>query len=88
MRFAATMFVNLLKRKPGLETAAFIIVGWVGIKLAVMTLAHTKIGILPHSFPESTGFKLVFWGVLLLIAVAGWFLSNESGLEKQEQTAK
>ena len=30
MRFAATAFVQILKRKPGLETAAFLIVGWVG----------------------------------------------------------
>ena len=40
MRFAATAFVQILKRKPGLETAAFLIVGWVGVKLAVYTLAH------------------------------------------------
>ncbi len=31
MRFFATWFVELLNRKPGLEVAAFIIVGWVGV---------------------------------------------------------
>ncbi len=31
MRFAATVFVKLLKKRPGLETAAFLIVGWVGL---------------------------------------------------------
>src|SRR5699024_11211772 len=31
MRFAANWFVRLLKERPGLETAAFVIVGWVGI---------------------------------------------------------
>ena len=42
MRFAANMFVNLLHRRPGLEVAAFVIVGWVGVKLAVLVLSHEK----------------------------------------------
>ena len=42
MRFAANAFVKLLHKRPSLETAAFIIVGWVGVKLAVHTLAHPK----------------------------------------------
>ena len=50
MRFAATAFVQILKRKPGLETAAFLIVGWVGVKLAVYTLAHPALNVIPHSF--------------------------------------
>ncbi|MEH7303203.1 TerC family protein, partial [Neobacillus drentensis] len=40
MRFAANLFVKLLEKKPGLEIAAFTIVGWVGVKLAVYTLSH------------------------------------------------
>ena len=40
MRFAATWFVKLLEKYPTLESAAFLIVGWVGMKLAVFTLAH------------------------------------------------
>ena len=52
MRFAATAFVQILKRKPGLETAVFLIVGWVGVKLAVYTLAHPALNVIPHSFPE------------------------------------
>ncbi len=30
MRFAANLFVELLQKRPGLEMAAFVIVGWVG----------------------------------------------------------
>ncbi|WP_163652377.1 TerC family protein [Listeria sp. PSOL-1] len=75
IRFAATQFVKLLKAYPSLETAAFLIVGWVGIKLVVYTLAHKSLGIIPHSFPESTLWKLIFWGVLLLIIIFGWFVS-------------
>ncbi len=35
MRFAAQWFCDLLVKKPGLETTAFAIVGWVGVKLAI-----------------------------------------------------
>lgn len=86
MRFAATYFVKLLERKPGLETAAFLIVGWVGVKLAIYTLAHPEIGVLEKTFPKSTGWKLTFWGVLILIAVLGFFLSKDkSDMTKSEQ---
>ena len=81
MRFAATAFVQILKRKPGLETAAFLIVGWVGVKLAVYTLAHPALNVIPHSFPEFTPWKLTFWIVLVGIAVGGWFFSKEVEVE-------
>src|SRR5699024_4562835 len=58
MRFAANMFVGLLQRRPGLEVAAFAIVGWVGVKLAVLVLAHEEVGIIAESFAHSTGWKL------------------------------
>lgn len=77
MRFAATKFVALLEKRPGLETAAFIIVGWVGVKLTVQVLAHDAIAWIPHEFPHSTGWKLFFYGVLVLIVIAGWFLSSK-----------
>jgi YkoY family integral membrane protein len=81
MRFAANMFVTLLEKRPGLEIAAFGIVGWVGVKLAVLTLAHPAIGILSESFAHSTEWKLTFYAVLVGIAAAGWFLSNEKAPE-------
>jgi YkoY family integral membrane protein len=81
MRFAATAFVNLLQKKPGLETAAYLIVGWVGIKLAVFTLAHPKLAVLSEHFPESIEFKLVFWTVLIAIALLGWFFTKDESKE-------
>lgn len=77
MRFAATYFVKLLHRKPGLETAAFMIVGWVGVKLAVYTLSHPELAILSESFPKSPAWKITFWVVLIGIAVSGWFFSKD-----------
>lgn len=75
MRFAANGFVKLLQERPTLETAAFLIVGWVGVKLAVFTLAHPDIGVLDRHFPESFIWKLIFWSVLIAIAVGGYIFS-------------
>lgn len=75
MRFAANWFVKLLQERPTLETAAFLIVGWVGVKLAVFTLAHPDIGVLDRHFPESFIWKLIFWSVLIAIAVGGYIFS-------------
>ncbi|WP_202081032.1 TerC family protein [Caldalkalibacillus salinus] len=84
MRFAATFFVKLLQRRPGLETAAFLIVGWVGVKLAVYTLSHPTLGVLPEHIEELKAWKITFYAVLILIAVAGWFLSKEVDSEEEE----
>src|SRR5690625_2040293 len=76
MRFAANVFVDLLNKRPALEVAAFIIVGWVGIKLAILTLAHPDVLFIPESFPHSTAWKVTFYVVLVGIAVVGWFTSS------------
>lgn len=78
MRFAANMFVKLLDKKPGLEVAAFCIVGWVGVKLLVHTLAHPQLAFIPHDFAESSAWKATFYIVLIVIAVSGWFLSKSA----------
>ncbi|MCR8844582.1 TerC family protein [Paenibacillus sp. SC116] len=87
MRFAASYFTTLLLKRPGLETAAFLIVGWVGVKLTVSTLSHPDIGVLAKTFPKDPVWKLIFWGVMITIAVAGWFLSKEKVDPNNEATA-
>jgi YkoY family integral membrane protein len=77
MRFAANFFVKLLHERPGLEVAAFIIVGWVGVKLAVLTLGHPDVHLISHEFAHSTAWKLTFYIVLVAIAAACWFLSGK-----------
>jgi YkoY family integral membrane protein len=84
MRFAANKFVQLLERRPGLEIAAFIIVGWVGVKLAVYTLSHSALSVLSEGFAKSTEWKVGFYIVLVAIATAGWFFSKD----KEEDIAK
>lgn len=85
MRFAATYFVLLLQRKPGLEVAAFFIVGWVGVKLAVYTMSHEALSILPEGFATLPAWKFTFYIVLVLIAVCGWFFSKEATPVTEEQ---
>jgi|SRR5690625_1685723 len=84
MRFAANLFVQLLNRRPGLEVAAFIIVGWVGIKLAVLVLAHEELGILSEQFVHSAGWKITFYVGLVVIALAGWFLSDFANKNRKD----
>lgn len=83
IKFAATWFVKLLVDRPALETTAYAIVAWVGVKLAVITLAHEDIGVLDLHFPHSTGWTLVFYGVLVAIALWGWFAPSN-----KKQTAE
>ncbi len=84
MRFAANLFVQLLERRPALELAAFTIVGWVGVKLAVYTLSHPSLGVLSEEFAHSTVWKVSFYAVLAGIAAAGWLFSKD----KKEPSAK
>ncbi|SDC75468.1 TerC family protein [Shouchella lonarensis] len=76
MRFAAVKFVRLLQKRPGLETAAFVIVGWVGIKLVVQVLAHPSVNLIHEHFPHSTIWKVFFYCTLVVIVLFGWFCSK------------
>ncbi|MGG5252588.1 TerC family protein [Neobacillus sp. SM06] len=87
MRFAADLFVQLLEKKPGLEVAAYLIVGWVGVKLAVYTLSHPALAILNEDFAHSPQWKAIFYVVLVAIAVIGWFLSKEKPESGEKEKA-
>ena len=88
MRFAATWFVELLNKYPGLEGAAFAIVGWVGIKLVVLVLAHKDVGILPEEFPHTVLWQSIFWAVLILLVVIGWLTSAVSNKKKRNNNLR
>lgn len=81
MRFAAGRFVVLLDKYPSLETAAFLIVGWVGVKLVVLTLAHEKLQFIDPAFPHSTLWKTTFWVVLVGIVLVGYL----TGVKKKRK---
>lgn len=86
IKYAAGWFIKLLAKRPALETTAYAIVAWVGVKLAVITLAHHDIGVLDHDFPHSTVWTIVFYGVLVAIALLGWFSpANKPAAKNAEQ---
>lgn len=73
LRFAAGVFVGMLERYPKLDHLAYVIVGWVGVKLAFMA-AHnftvaTKQPVLGQHVSELN--PAVFWSVLGLICLVG-----------------
>ena len=84
IKFAATWFVKLLNDRPLLEKTAYAIVAWVGVKLAIITLSHEKIGVLDPHFPHSTGWTTTFYIILVAIAVIGWFASGKKKPEVQQ----
>jgi len=86
IKYAAGWFIKLLTKRPALETTAYAIVAWVGVKLAIITLAHHDIGVLDHDFPHSTLWTVIFYGVLVAIALLGWFSpANKPAARKAEQ---
>lgn len=85
IKFAATWFVKLLAQRPALETTAYAVVAWVGVKLAVITLAHVDIGVLDHHFPHSTVWTLIFYVVLVGIALLGWFAPSSKEHSQADQ---
>ncbi|MBN8237125.1 TerC family protein [Halobacillus kuroshimensis] len=86
IKFAASWFVKLLETRPSLETTAYLIVAWVGVKLAVITLSHKDVGILDEHFAHGLGWTVIFWTILLGVAIGGWLLSGRDlnkGYEKK-----
>jgi membrane glycosyltransferase len=48
------------------------------------TLAHPSVHIISHDFVEGVIWKSIFWSVMLIIALGGWFLSKEKTEETLE----
>lgn len=84
MHFAANAFVKILQKRPSLESAAFLVVGWVGVKLAVYTLAHPSLAVISEHFAHSGLWKAIFWTVLLAIVAGGWFFSGKETKQQKE----
>ncbi len=75
LRFAASAFIKLLDRFPSLDHVAYLLVGWVGIKLALISGSswsklHQSNAHIPELHPW------LFWTVLLIVALGGGFLAT------------
>lgn len=80
LRSAAGLFIKLLDRWPNINHLAYLLVGWVGVKLAFMagekfeeTNKSIKLPFEIHEIPET-----IFWGVMAAIVVLGmaWILTR------------
>lgn len=67
MRFVAGIFLKLIERCPTLETGAYILVVWIGIKLALLTCQEEIAGF-PHIMHPA-----LFWSVMGIIFVGSLF---------------
>lgn len=75
LRFAASAFIKLLDRYPALDHIAYLLVGWVGVKLSLISAncwskLHPSNAHIPELPPS------LFWAVLLLVAVGGGFIAT------------
>ena len=83
LRFVAGFFIRLLDRYSMLDHVAYVIVGWVGLKLALMAGHNFELAVKPNPIPfDIPEMSIpVFWGVLLVIAGVGTFLAVRAGKE-------
>ena len=83
LRFAASLFIRLLEKYPVLDHVAYLLVAWVGVKLAFLA-GHTydvyHPNTLPFTFPEMP--HVVFWTVLIGVAGIGSLVAVKKGTAK------
>jgi YkoY family integral membrane protein len=70
LRFAASVFVRILERFPALDHVAYLLVGWVGVKLATHAAHKAKeVGVIGFDVPAMS--QAFFWIGLVAILVVG-----------------
>lgn len=72
MRFVAGFFLKLIERFPGLEDGAYLLVGWIAIKLALLTCQEELPGCPQIMTPW------LFWGGMALILLGSFFWQKRS----------
>lgn len=92
MRFAATVFLRILKRFPAFETTAYLLVSVIGIKLVVDGFKFESVDFHSASSPASW----IFWGSMLACILYGFKPQKrgrdekivESALRKEEKVSE
>jgi len=62
MRYASGVFSKLLDRFPNLETSAYLLIIWIGIKLCILTIST-----------HIPAFDILFWVLFAIILLAGFW---------------
>jgi YkoY family integral membrane protein len=81
LRFAASFFIRILEKYPVLDHVAYLLVGWAGLKLLLISGHSFEIWLekarpgtaLPFIVPEMNPF--VFWGGMALISIGGTLIA-------------
>ncbi len=76
LRFAAFILTRLLDRMPGLEHMAYILVAWVAVKLAMLSI-HTASEAYHLGWPIHEMNTIVFWAGTGIIIIGGTLLSRK-----------
>lgn len=87
LRFAAGLVLKVLERYPVMDHVAYLLVLWVGVKLAFLS-GHNYVRATPGTalvIPEMS--PVVFWSVLLLIAVGGTIAAVKLGARAERDEA-
>ncbi len=75
LRFAAGSFIKLLDRYPILDHVAYVLVGWVGVKLAFLATHNYDVNVGIPGIDAQEMPHIVFWSVLAAIAGIGTWLA-------------
>ncbi|MCC6442683.1 MAG: TerC family protein [Armatimonadetes bacterium] len=72
LRLVAGMFIALLRKYPALDHTAYVITGWVSVKLFINSYESYAATVLHSPFDHHLLPKSIFWAVMALIAVLGF----------------
>ena len=83
VRFASTFFLKLLDRFPARDDVAYVLIGWIALKLGIETVEQVSelyhLGISAHMPPA------VFWTGMALIAGVGTFIATRKAARSEVQ---
>lgn len=94
LRWAAGLFIKLLDRFPALEHVAYLLVGWVGVKLVMMSGHNYEKDALKNPALPKIPFEIhemdprLFWGGMALIGLGGFLVSWLGPKKKPEESPK
>lgn len=77
MRYAASWFIKLLERFPLLEHSAYLVIGWIAVKLGLESISNWQAsigGTWHYKLPP-----LFFWGMTFLFFAIGFLRKSGSG---------
>lgn len=75
MRYAASLIIKLLERFPLLEHSAYLVIGWIAVKLGVESFSHWQDSIGGHYHAHIP--PAVFWSVTFLMFAFGFLRRNK-----------